>query len=99
MRGFLAGAAEVIRIARDGVTEMPEPDAIRDGARGERVVLARHPFGKSFAPALDAIRNGHLLHVAEHTQDAGQYCRSVGEGIAADVNARVFELAFGHPIR
>ena len=56
MRGLFPGAAEVVRIARDGLAEVPEPQAVDDGACGERVVLVGDPVREHRASAFDAFR-------------------------------------------
>ena len=56
MRRQLAGTAEVIRIARDCLAEMPLPDTVHDHARRQRVFPAGNPL-RQFCPAAALFRS------------------------------------------
>ena len=95
MRGLFAGAAEVVGIAGDGLTEVPEPEAVDDGAGGERVVFAGDPVCEGGAAAFDG---SGKLDAAEHGQGGGFHGLSGGEGIAATEDGGLFQLAIRHAV-
>ena len=71
MRRQLAGAAEVIRIARDCLTEMPLPDAVHDHARRQRVFPTGNPLRqfRASTSSLDSHRRA-LLRACKQAQHA-----------------------------
>ena len=95
VRGFLAGAAEIIRVASERLTEMPEPDAIHDGAGGERIFGGRDPRCKRRATAFDGVGHGSFWRDTEGAEHAGRNFFTEGKRIAVGQNAGLFELALG----
>ena len=86
MRGWLAGAAEVVRIARDGLAKVPQPEPVHDGARGERIACAGDPVSEGFPAAFDAFGElfGHLYFQAPH----GAAIRNSAGKLAPGVDVR-----------
>ena len=82
VRGFLAGAAEIIWVAGERLTEMPEPDAIHDGAGGERIFGGRDPLGKRGAAAFDGVGHGSFWRDTDGAEHAGRYFFTEGKRIA-----------------
>ena len=98
VRRFFSGAAKIIRVARERLAEMPEPDAIHDRTRGERVVRTRDPLGEGAAAALDRIGHGSFLDRAEDTQHAGRHFSAIRKRIAVGEDAGFLEFAVGHAV-
>ena len=95
MRGLLAGAAKVIRVTSNGLAEVPEPEAIDDGACGQWVRGTGDPLGESGAPSFDGFSE---LDGIEDRKDARFHFGGGRERIAATEDGGLFELAVLHPI-
>ena len=90
MGWLLAGAAEVVGVAGDGLVEMPEPDPVHDGTGGERVLGAGDPFGEGLATPFDGFRNRRFLHVAQYAEYTGLHLFSGTQGVSAREDAGLF---------
>ena len=95
VRGFFSGAAKIIRVAGEGLAEMPEPGAIHDGAGGEGIFGGGHPLGKRGAAAFDGVGHGIFRRDANRAEHAGRNFFPESKRIAVGQNAGLFELALG----
>ena len=98
MRGPFACAAEVIWIAGEGLSEVPHPKAIDDGARGEWIFCICDPIRKRFPAAFDAVEDGCCLNRTENAEDAWLHWSARGEWIATSEDVRRLQLSCAEAI-
>ena len=97
MRRAFAGAAEVVRIARDCLAKVPLPHAIDDHARRKRIVFAGNPLGQFRAAIVCFGRYcGALFRAGEQAQHARAHFGLRRFNRAAFQNVDAIVLAIGH---
>ena len=77
VRGLGAFDTKVVRVAGDGLAKMLLPDAVDDGAGGQRVVRVRDPLGEGQATTAQFVRDHIGINLgsadldAQRTENAG----------------------------
>ncbi len=97
--GRLPVPAEVVGVARNGKIEMPEPDAVHDGSRGQRIFHAGHPIGKNLRRPSISIGMGVFCAAASTLSTPGHTFGPLAKRIASCEHASLFQFPNGHAVR